>query len=1017
MLIPTPDATPTPTPGQTQTPPPFPITFPFNYPYHYTTYCQLKPLKQSNTYLIATESNSLIQLHFPNNSTYHIIKEYHISSSLFPSFFYNILPFFSKPPQYKIISLSYLKNYLIAFITNTSTFNVANIHSQQFNILYTANENSNTKITNAKIISKTIADMNNEYEPFKVKKFYIVYTFQSELNTFIKTLTITFNEINMSTQKFNLHDYEDYYNEINLGNCYEIANEYTCIKKNHLRIEDIIFYNNKLMLLYNNGNIEVMFINLLTKNQQEIYNERYIVINTINENVVNDVKELKVGIFGEGDKNETVFAIDVNNNEYIIRDKSVHCIENIGDIIQEYVDNIKIMKSENDYNNVIKRIRYLNEEKQFLFILAILYNNDNKNTYMNLLSSDIIISTLIENKINYVQYIKDIISNIKKCLYNVDLISQINNLYQLVKIGKVLFYNRDKNKSDIYVNTITYIVNKIICNYEIILQCVYNFIKWINVYLEKDNDININEINKMFTHSKIAKNLYNEYGKSIINRFNEDKLFNVFGVDNIQNIVNYVVSFFIIDCEIMDITKYHLLFTIYNTYTKNNNNKKNLLLQLDMNTFRNIMNNNDNTNEIIVFHIFMLVLTTFSNNEGMFKKVLKYIYFNINAISETQRKYLVNFVNTLIADNSFNDIVSVSPVLYIYNVLNEIITRNKKQISQNITNIFYLESFLFITHKHLSNNNLDIHTQSFIKQILPKVIVVYLQKQQLIPLYKALRINEFMSKTFNTSIIELLLTTNDTNINTNSNMNLTLNQLLNENDIINNLISILNENKNESSLFVLKQLYYKTKQYEQCATIAYELSNKFNTDNNNCLNDVMLFVSKQLEYLNESIYFINKCIEIKKDDLKYASFKQTVTSLSKFCYVKLLILKIYKQHPHIFANENILQQLTDKNQILNYVFKLQIYEPIIKINLVSFLSSQKQSRLFILNMIKSLSKESKYKYLLCSFVNSIIDNENKYYLFESLLQFKQLTYIDQLQKELNEINKERTSNILEKYIK
>ena len=55
--------------------------------------------------------------------------------------------------------------------------------------------------------------MNNEYEPFKVKKFFIVYTFQSELNTYIKTLTIKFSEINMSKQKFNLHDYEDYYNE------------------------------------------------------------------------------------------------------------------------------------------------------------------------------------------------------------------------------------------------------------------------------------------------------------------------------------------------------------------------------------------------------------------------------------------------------------------------------------------------------------------------------------------------------------------------------------------------------------------------------------------------------------------------------------------------------------------------------------------------------------------------------------------------------------------------------------
>ena len=147
---------PTPTPEQAQTTPSFPTTFPFNYPYHYTAYCQIKPLKQSNTYLIATESNSLIQLHFPNNSTYHIIKEYPISSSsLFSSFFYNILPFLSKP-QHQIISLSYLKNHLIAFITNTSSFNIVNIHSQQYSTLYTTNEHSNSKISNAKIISKTI---------------------------------------------------------------------------------------------------------------------------------------------------------------------------------------------------------------------------------------------------------------------------------------------------------------------------------------------------------------------------------------------------------------------------------------------------------------------------------------------------------------------------------------------------------------------------------------------------------------------------------------------------------------------------------------------------------------------------------------------------------------------------------------------------------------------------------------------------------------------------------------------
>jgi hypothetical protein len=105
----------------------------------------------------------------------------------------------------------------------------------------------------------------------------------------------------------------------------------------------------------------------------------------------------------------------------------------------------------------------------------------------------------------------------------------------------------------------------------------------------------------------------------------------------------------------------------------------------------------------------------------------------------------------------------------------------------------------------------------------------------------------------------------------------------------------------------------------------------------------------------------------------------------------------------------------------NHDFEFEMYEFVIKYKLVYYLQ-EKVQKIFIINMIKNLSKNKERLLLLASFIQSIIENpydentnESKFILLETLLGMKVNLYKMKLCKLLVEKNDSRLFDLLQKY--
>ena len=147
------------------------------------------------------------------------------------------------------------------------------------------------------------------------------------------------------------------------------------------------------------------------------------------------------------------------------------------------------------------------------------------------------------------------------------------------------------------------------------------------------------------------------------------------------------------------------------------------------------------------------------------------------------------------------------------------------------------------------------------------------------------------------------------------------------------------------------------------------------------------------------------------------------------CSIKLKILNNYENIVKNVGNDSnkynsleiIKQNLINDNRVLNMIFEFEMYEFVIKYKLVYYLQ-EKVQKIFIINMIKNLSKNKERLVLLASFIQSIIENpydentnESKFILLEALLGMKVNLYKMKLCKLLFEKNDSRLFDLLQKY--
>ena len=181
-------------------------------------------------------------------------------------------------------------------------------------------------------------------------------------------------------------------------------------------------------------------------------------------------------------------------------------------------------------------------------------------------------------------------------------------------------------------------------------------------------------------------------------------------------------------------------------------------------------------------------------------------------------------------------------------------------------------------------------------------------------------------------------------------------------------------------------------------------------------------MQQKLNELSDVLYYISKDNADKQLDINihYSHIMSSIKiQILKNC--DNIIKKVGNDSNKYNSLESIKQNLINDNKVLNMIFEFEMYEFVIKYKLVYYLQ-EKVQKIFIINMIKNLSKNKERLLLLASFIQSIIENpydentnESKFILLEALLCMKVNLYKIKLCKLLVDKNDSRLFDLLQKY--
>ena len=528
------------------------------------------------TFIFILQINSSNINNLPFNSKYNFT----IFNLYSKSFFNDINIIYDKNHNLKLISDYKVLSYIIYYIANSCV---------KYNLWYNFKYDKNQENLNIKIFINTIIDfinfilyhnINDNNVNNCINKFIhyfnnifnntnIIYNLSNkEINKIslsdgkliIKKNIILHNDISLSyTNTVGIIEYMKYNSHI-FNYCKKLIfkNEIYKLPSNDIKL----LYNNLINInninIYNNYNIEGIKQNNSNTFDINIFNK---IITNINKNKINLNNKLNINIYNNLKKNNKTFTSNISFTNKLLKlnnyiNKFIDIITsnlsndfNIGIYNINIKDNIYVINKDPFNNNINFSIKEEN--------IIINENNIEINYKKNILFYDHYILNLIGYKNNKNDDITVITSGSNIININYSIINKLyyigfdKRFYNILNIDD--YYNIIINR---YNNIINFIDNFI----EIVTKINNNTITGIYKELFSDIKITINNIHKI----KKIKNIIFNYNDFSFNNFGNNINFNT--INNIQlinNIINYIIKFFINIYEINNKDNKILSFIIF----------------------------------------------------------------------------------------------------------------------------------------------------------------------------------------------------------------------------------------------------------------------------------------------------------------------------------------------------------------------------------------------------------------------------------------------------------------------
>ena len=853
-----------------------------------------------NSSKVILNKTILINLLINNNYNNYIFE---INSTTDTIYYTNLIDNFK---EFTTKQITYYYQYSLSFfkLTSKSINLIKNIYNQKSNHIYQTTGINTLNVfkfpfsifpltsslyinsTKNNVFNKELKNFINEintliYEDYiknNFNKSKIIFNKYITKNEFVNINNYVINELTLFIKEYyskreniqnllNLSEMEEYTNDLNLNNCFDIY------KKNYNEI--ILFgifnkINNELFNgCFENINIYKFYFSIGSPLYRLFYLFNFLCVMTENKELINimpfDLNTLR---------NLTLYYLlsylEINNNKNILLEtfyfnNNFLCYDNITTLNYINNDGINIyspfyfIKTGNDTNNFDSNLI----ENYKLYIL------NNRNDFVN-----------VENIILFVDKYFD-----KKINNFVDVIEKINLIIKEP--------NQYIDINDVYYNPEYFYNNKIYNNN---YQTVYS----VGILFDNVNIINISTIVFIYNQIKNSNSKIDDI-YTIVN-YNIKKNTNFIENNNITNVFNYVLSLMykLNQSSTVDIlNNYNMLIEGYEKYLKNN------VVYLDNYLINKIVFINAYNTIIEYFRIVSnsILLDRISKinfEMPLFKIILIYVveFLKINLSSDINiflnnvdnyvdfNDYLINKYNKNIYENLIKNLIFNFTKANDYNNLNFSVFDLNNNFGIVDFYVLFNNTIFDITNQYdkfiySTTNEKNVNTNSIIDVVNDKLTVT-----------------ESYLKIFNETYFISISTLNDIYVDLKNNY-LSKRFNYNTNEIIKNLLFIINNFSINNNNNYFKTLYYKPSQ------------------NNNLLNSyVVLFFNDMIQNslnveteINRFLYYhITKNISINLDELN----KEYLKNNSLYT-----IVKMYKNIENNYIDNLYITQNIIAYELLN----------------------------------------------------------------------------------------------------
>ena len=754
----------------------------------------------------------------------------------------------------------------------------------------------------------------------------------------------------------------------------------------------------------NSVNYDDIINNLIS---QEITENKIISFGILNTNTIVLIRKQTISILHEMDSNkDNLISCMLSRMKYYSHQLS------------------KFFNNENKYleqriKSFIRKEIMLTTNKDYNFIsiilvlMHIMFNyKENKNIFITDL--EFVHEIINEHCSNNIDSIEDFLNEI---LLSFKQLFEENSNKQAQNYTNKIEKNNEYHELATYIKIVSKIINSHIEDLIMFTKSLCLLSKWIIEYLLSNNSLNEERIYLEESHKylDICYRYYltakliseKQYIQNILIENNSKEILTAYFNDNNGNI-DYIIQQIGYSSNI-NIPLYKKLFM----------NKEYILIS----KCNSLINPKKNISHLNYFELIIQIINPKKVNT--FRHLLTLLFYNLpDALDEDTPKQFqediinIQLINTEILGLNFA-IQNNNIFAWIYKCINTYIIQT---LNNEIKFHFYSFCFYYVLPSFIKDHDIESEIIScffdFVFHSLPDKIPTFIENiKQLYPIHYKIIVNQTKQYILTGNNLKIkyklidsisLTSLNESHLKTREEKNPFLITLQEEIEQNGNLIS------NLDNLFLLKKIYFKTKNYQKLIELVLTIiQNYYNT---------IETLQKRLNELSDILYYISKDNIDKQLDINmhYSHI---------MCSIKLKILNNYENIVKSVGNdsnkynslESLKQNLINDNMVLNMIFEFEMYEFVIKYKLVYYLQ-EKVQKIFIINMIKNLSKNKERLLLLASFIQSIIENpydentnESKFILLETLLGMKVNLYKMKLCKLLVEKNDSRLFDLLQKY--